>query len=107
MSQQAIRAAQLADGIRDFLAKEIARDFTGYLITVSQVTLSPDLLDATVWVTTFRAEDKRKVLQKLRTASRGYQRNLHKQLRRHTSPRLRFEADYNVEEGERLDELLK
>lgn len=107
MSQPAIRAAQLADGIRDFLAKEIARDFTGSLITIMQVTLSPDLQEATVWITTYNQEDRAKTLQKLRSAGREYQRKLHKTLRRHSIPRLIFRPDYTLEDSDRIDQLLK
>lgn len=107
MSQPAIRAAQLADGIRDFLAKEIARDFAGSLITIMQVTLSPDLQEATIWVTTYNQEDRGRILQKLRAAGREYQRKLHKTLRRHSIPRLVFRPDYSVEDSDRIDALLK
>lgn len=107
MSQPAIRAAQLADQIRDFLAEKVARDFTGYLITITQVTLSPDLQKATVWVTSYVPEEKELILNRLRKEGSRYQRELHRSLRRHHGPKLHFQSDYSVEDGERIDQLLK
>lgn len=90
VSDPGIRAAQLADQMRDYLAEWIARDFPGYLISVSQVTLRADLHVANVWLTFFSVADEVAVLAAIRRHARQYQRDLGARVSRHRLPRLTF-----------------
>lgn len=90
VSDPGIRAAQLADQMRDYLAEWIARDFAGYLISVSQVTLRADLHVANVWLTFFGVEDEAALLASVRRRGRQYQRDLNGRVSRHKLPKLTF-----------------
>src|ERR1044072_3316191 len=103
----AIRAAQLADQIRDYVAEWIARDLPGYLLTVTQVTLSPDLQKGTVWVASFKLEHLQSGLRTLKGLEKTYSRALYQKLRRHSAPHISFVADKSIEEAERIEQLLK
>lgn len=88
MADRAIRATQLADQIRDYLAVWIRTDFPGELLTVSTVTLKPNLRDATVWVSCFNEGHIPSVTQSLKKREREYHQKLYSTLRRRGLPTL-------------------
>jgi ribosome-binding factor A len=103
---QAIKAAQLADQLRDYLAQWTAKDLAGYFFTITYVTLSPDLQRATAWVDVLRPDDTRVVLRRLEKEAPGYQRQLSRTLRRQNIPTIHFALDNRESAAQRIDELL-
>ncbi len=107
MAQPGIRATQIADLIRDHLAGWIHRDFTGFFVSVNQITLSPDIKNATAWITVYPENKQTSVLRDLKKNSRKYSSELRKVIQRHNVPVLDFAVDTSAEDEARISELLK
>ena len=104
---KSVKAAQLADQIRDYLALWIVRDFPGLIITVSQVTLTPDLRGATIWVSPLNSTNIPEVLKKLSLKEGRYTHLLHRAMSRHLIPTLHFKLDDRPRIEAHFDDLLK
>ena len=86
-----IKAAQLADQIRDYLAAWTARDYPGSFVVVTDVTLNPKLTTARVWVRINKNEGV--IFQKLLKATKHYQQKLVVTLPRFRVPFIMFALD--------------
>ena len=91
--EQAVRAARLADQIRDYLAEWAARDMPGSFFSITQVTLHTDLSVATAWIDVLRPEEGDTVMRSLEQHLPAYQRRLGRALRRRLVPRLHIRKD--------------
>jgi ribosome-binding factor A len=77
------------------------------LVTVTGVSVSPDLHDARVYVSVFGSEKKRAATMRALESARGVvQGSLARQLSMKRTPLLTFEYDQTVEEGVRLTKLI-
>ncbi len=77
------------------------------MVTITDVKLSRDLQHATVFFAVMDAGERAETREALKSAS-GYIRGLlGKRLSVRHTPQLRFEADTSMEQGERIDNLLK
>jgi ribosome-binding factor A len=85
-----IKAARLADHIRDLLATWLARDLPGSFVTVTQVTFNPALTVATAWVSFPLPDQRQKHQDKIRQLTRPYTRDLAKTLSRKKGIQLEF-----------------
>lgn len=104
---KAIKAAQLADQIRDSLAEWTSRDLPGYFFSITQVTLTPDLTRATVWVDSLVAKEQSNIINKLNKNVYSYQKELGKKLRRKYVPKISFVPDEREALMKHIDNLLK
>ena len=104
---KAIKAAQLADQIRDYLAQWSSEDLFVLFYSITQVTLETDMLSATIWVDVLRPEDETKVMRELTHRQGEYQHKLQRVLQRRTIPRITFKLDEGESLGQRMDDLLK
>lgn len=77
------------------------------LVTVVGVTLSPDLLYATVRISAYPVQQTPVVLRRLANDIWRLQQTLNKRLRMRPVPKLRFEADGSEEEAARIEKTLK
>lgn len=102
---RSIKAAQLADQIRDYLAAWTAQDFPGARFSLTEVTLTPDLLKATVWVESFDPEVLRTTLPKLAQKANTYRGRLYQSLQRRGVPFLSFLPDERAKMAQTLDSL--
>ena len=76
-------------------------------VTVTAVRATPDLRQATVYVSVLGSERKReRTLEGLHSAHALLQARLNRELRLKRTPQLRFEYDQTVEEGVRLSRLI-
>lgn len=91
MAEAHVRAAQLADQIRDYLAAWTARVQPGSFVSVTGVTLTPNLKVATVWVRVIGNEQA--ALQALEKQRRSYQHRLVTTLPRFKVPAISFALD--------------
>lgn len=91
MAQPNVRATQLADQIRDYLAQWIARDNPGSFVVVTDVTLSEDMQRATVWISS--PSNEVTVFTHVLNSSKRYQHLLTQNLKRFRVPRLVFALD--------------
>ena len=101
------RALRVNEVLRQILAEEIERladaDERLLLVTVTSVSTSPDLRQATVYVGSL-SEDVALALEERRVS---LQRQIGTQVRMKRTPRLAFAADPGVAAGARVEELLR
>lgn len=94
----AIKAAQLVDQIRDYIALWLLKDFPGFVVSVDQVTLKPNMLVATVWLVL--AEGATVSRKEIISKSKLYQQRLASQFSRRTIPRIEFKFIENIENSD-------
>src|SRR5512144_2881226 len=106
------RPARVAEEFRQELSALLARGLkdpriTGF-VTVTGAKMSPDLKEATVYVSIHAQEAEReRTLEGLRAAATFLQREVARNLKLRHTPHLRFVYDESVERGDRIERLLK
>ncbi len=106
------RPARVAEEFRQELSSLLARGLkdpriTGF-VTVTGAKMSPDLREATVYVSIHAPEPERaRTLEGLHAAAPYLQREVARNLRLRHTPHLRFVYDESVERGDRIERLLK
>jgi ribosome-binding factor A len=106
------RPARVAEEFRQEISAFIARGLkdpriTGF-VTVTGAKMSPDLKEATVYVSIHAAETEReRTLEGLRAAATFLQREVARNLGLRYTPHLKFVYDESVERGDRIDRLLR
>jgi ribosome-binding factor A len=106
------RPARVAEEFRHELSAILARGLkdpriTGF-VTVTGAKMSPDLREATVFVSIHGDERTRKETLAGLSAAAGYlKREAARNLKLRLVPNLRFEWDPSIEEGDKIDRLLR
>ncbi len=106
------RPARVAEEFRQELSALLARGLkdprvTGF-VTVTGAKMSPDLKEATVYVSVHAPpEERERTLEGLRAAATWLQREVARNLRLRHTPHLRFVYDESVERGDRIERLLR
>ena len=109
LSQRQLRIGEL---IRHKLAEMLVRGeihddvLAGYVITVPEVRLSPDLKLATVFVMPLGGSDTEAVLEALNRHRRFIRGELARAVNLKFAPDVRFRCDETFEEASRIDRLL-
>jgi ribosome-binding factor A len=97
---EAVRAV-VADAVADLQDPRLG------IVTVTGVTVSPDLHDAKVFVSVFGGEKKRRAsLDALESARGVVQGRVARELQMRRTPQLAFEYDPTVEYGVRMSKLI-
>lgn len=102
-----IKAARLADQIRDYVAVWSQQDLQGYIFSITQVTLSLDLSEAIIWVDITQKEHQKLIFATLKRNEKKYQRKLNKLPSKLAMIKISFRLDESDTFYERFDELLK
>src|SRR5512138_148628 len=106
------RPARVAEEFRQELSALLARGLkdpriTGF-VTVTGAKMSPDLKEATVYVSIHADEvERERTLEGLRAAATFLQREVARNLKLRHTPHLRFVYDESVARGDRIERLLK
>ena len=106
------RQLRVGEEIRHSLADLLQRgdlrdpDLQGEVITVTEVRISPDLTNATAFVTPLGGERQEEVLAALRRAAPFLRSQVAKAVRLRQVPRLSFELDTSFDYAQRIDRLL-
>ena len=102
------------DRVSAQLRKELAvlvhaavRDHALPSVSVSDVEATKDLDVATVYVTTLLADDAKVATKALNEMAKEFRRELSRTLKLRRVPELRFRYDDSVDEGERIESLLR
>ena len=110
--QASQRQLRVGEEIRHALSRILARagfrdpDLQDVNPTVTEVRVSPDLKQATVFIVPLGGADGKVVAGALNRAS-GYVRGLlGREVRMRFTPRLTFEHDYSFDQAQRIDTLL-
>ena len=98
------------DRVRELIRRELAmvleRNYTfdGLLMTIHEVTITPDLKSCRVWVGVLggKAWQQEQAVEKLRLNRGAIQRELFKRVKLKHSPQLFFRHDRSVERGVRI-----
>ncbi|MBI4261561.1 MAG: 30S ribosome-binding factor RbfA [Actinobacteria bacterium] len=104
------RMDRVSEEFREVLAEEIPKlkDPRIGFVTVTGVTVSPDLRRATVFYTVLGEEsDRRATAAALRSARSRLRSEVGRQVRLRFLPELEFEEDDAVERGSRVEEILE
>jgi ribosome-binding factor A len=103
-----------SDRISSMLRREVGalvhaavRDHDLPSVSVSDVEAGKDLDLATVWVTTLWPERAAEAVKALNAMAGEFRRELARTLRIRRVPELRFKYDASVEQGERIESLLR
>jgi len=104
------RPEQVAENLRQIIADALSRDIrdprVGF-VTLTGVTVTPDLAHAKVRVSVAGDEDaKQKALEGLRSAAGFLRSRAAKSLTTRTVPELHFELDRGLEHAARINEVL-
>ena len=76
-------------------------------VTVSQVTVSPDLRYATAYVMTLGGQRLDEVMEALSDSAYLFQSDIGKGLKMRSTPKVRFEVDTSYDQAEKIDRILK
>ena len=105
------RAAKMADRIKVIVAEMLERrikDPRLGFITVTGAKMSPDLREVTVFVSVHGEEPVRaKTMEGLKAATSYIQREAARNLRLRVVPHMRLTWDGSIEEGDKIERLLK
>lgn len=106
------RQLRVGEELRHVLSSVIERgdirdpDVQGRAITVTEVRISPDLRNATVFVVPLGGQDVAPVLKGLKRARPFLRHEIAKRVDLRTVPELYFEADTTFDEASRITDLL-
>ena len=93
--------------ISDLLARHVNDPRITGIISVTRVNVSPDLMQARVFISVMGSEEeKRESFEGIGAASGFLQRELGSRLKIRRTPRLLFERDDTIERAERISELI-
>jgi ribosome-binding factor A len=107
------RQLRVGEELRHIIARVIERgefrdpDLAGRAITVSEVRVSPNLFNATVFVVPLGGGDCKPILAGLRRAKPFLRHEIGKQTQLRTVPDLSFEEDVSFDEASRIDAILR
>ncbi len=98
---------QFREEISDLLLRQVKDPRLGVFITVTQVSVSPDLSHARVFVSVMgSAEEKQGALQGLDAAAAYIRHEMGQRLSLRRTPRLSFRHDDSMEQGAHILDLL-
>ncbi len=100
---------QVRHALSDILMRGEVHDETlaSHTVTVTEVRMSPDLRNATVFVKPLLGTDEAVVLKALRTNTAFLQSEVARRVNTKYAARLKFLADESFDEGGRIDALLR
>jgi ribosome-binding factor A len=105
-----VKRNRMNDRIREILSDLILRDIADprlQHVTVTDVTLDPELLFASVYVNALGDESRQEdVIHALKKASGYMRREMGKRIRLRNTPELHFFWDKTLEYGEKMNKLL-
>jgi ribosome-binding factor A len=110
--QHSVRVLKVGERVRHILSELLTRQevhdetLTGHSVSVTEVRMSPDLRNATVYVKPLLGADEEAVVTALRHNTAYLQREVAKRLGLKFAPKLKFRADESFDEAERIDRLL-
>ncbi|GGB96950.1 ribosome-binding factor A [Novosphingobium endophyticum] len=110
--QHSVRLLKVGEQVRHVISEILTRQqvhddtLTGHSVSVTEVRMTPDLRQATVYVKPLLGQDEDEVLKALRTHTAYFQREVAQRLRLKFAAKIRFRADESFDEASRIDALL-
>lgn len=109
-SQRQLRVAQeIKKIIARFIDRGEVRNLEGIstLVTITKVTVSPDLKYCTVWFVTSNGDFLQEVLGGLQLASNYFRKQISQQTSLRYVPEINFRVDKSFEEVDKIEKLLQ
>ena len=110
MTKPGLRSRRVAELVQEELGRLMIREFqdsSSGLVTVTRVEMTPDLLNAHVYLSVFGAADPRAFLERLEE-SKGYiRRTLASRVKLKYNPALFFVLDPGPEYADKIDKLIE
>jgi len=106
------RQLRVGEEVRHVLVRILGRgglrdpELEGVQVTVTEVSVSPDLRSATVFVVPFGGGSSDKLVKALNRAAGFFRAQLGQELKLRYVPGIRFEADRSFDQARRIDQLL-
>jgi ribosome-binding factor A len=110
--EHSVRLLRVGERVRHVLAEILTRQqvhdetLSAHTVSVTEVRMTPDLRNATVYVKPLLGADEEAVIDALRKNTAYLQREVAKRLGLKFAARLSFRADESFEEAGRIDALL-
>ena len=110
--QQSVRVLKVGERVRHVLSELLTRQevhdptVSAANISVTEVRMSPDLRNATVYVKPLLGSDEDAVVKALRQNTAYLQREVAKRLGLKYAAKLKFRADESFDEADRIEKLL-
>lgn len=110
--QQSVRVLKVGERVRHILSELLTRQevhddtLTGHSVSVTEVRMSPDLRNATVYVKPLLGSEEGAVVKALQQNTAFLQREVAKRLGLKFAPKLKFRADESFDEAGRIEKLL-
>ena len=107
------RQNKVGELLRHAVAEVLARgelrdpDLKGVSVTVTQVSVSPDLRNATAWVMPLGGQDTEKVEAALNRCSRYVRGQISRMVQLRYAPHVRFSIDTSFDTADRIGALLR
>jgi ribosome-binding factor A len=96
----------LREEIADIIMKRVKDPRFGF-VTVTEVSLSPDLKIAHVYISVFKREEQEVALEILNSAKGVIRSEVAKRVRSKYIPQLEFRIDESIDRGFEIDKLLR
>ncbi|EIZ80762.1 ribosome-binding factor A [Novosphingobium sp. Rr 2-17] len=110
--QHSVRLLKVGEQVRhvisEILTRQVVHDDTlsQHTVSVTEVRMTPDLRQASVFVKPLLGEDEEAVLKALRTHTAFFQREVAQRLKLKFAAKIQFRADESFDEAGRIDALL-
>ncbi len=109
---RSVRLLKVGEQVRHVLSELLTRGevhddvLTAHTVSVTEVRMSPDLRNASVYVKSLLGADEEAVVKALRTNTAFFQREVAGKLKLRFAAKLKFLADESFDEAGRIDALL-
>lgn len=109
---RSVRLLKVGEQVRHVLSKLLLRQevhddvLAAHSVSVTEVRMSPDLRQASVYVRPLMGADMDEVLKALRTNTAFFQREVAQRLKLRFAAKLKFLGDESFDEATRIDALL-
>ncbi|MBS0254812.1 MAG: 30S ribosome-binding factor RbfA [Proteobacteria bacterium] len=109
---RSVRLLKVGEQVRHVISELLARQqvhdevLSAHCVSVTEVRMSPDLRQASVYVKPLLGVDEAEVLKALRTHTAFFQREVASRLKLKYAAKLQFRPDESFDEAGRIDALL-
>jgi ribosome-binding factor A len=110
--QHSVRVLKVGERVRHVLSELLTRQevhddtLSAHSVSVTEVRMTPDLRNATVFVKPLLGAEEADVVKALRQNTAFFQREVAQRLGLKFAPRLKFRADESFDVADRIDRLL-
>ncbi|OJW72093.1 MAG: ribosome-binding factor A [Sphingomonadales bacterium 63-6] len=110
--EKSVRLLKVGERVRHILSELLARQevhddtLSAHSVSVTEVRMTPDLRNATVYVKPLLGEDEDAVVKALRQNTAFFQREVAKRLGLKFAAKLQFRSDESFDEADRIERLL-